>query len=497
MNEQISAWRDEFKSLLQSGFHDPSLFLHTTRRSPVSSTLFRDHSASSTSVSQYLEHVSIVGQEFPPEANDVLRQWEIVSPGTLIAFRGCMRLTQLHDLGLKLQLIPEVLLDHLIAPRSFRQQTLPSQRRQSIVIWVISLGTHQRPIDFAKRPAVQQQSMDHKVDEHNRNIYTRDVAGVEQCRRVNLHGSRFFSVEQRITFYPYLTGAHSWSGIVLNDCGVRSEGSPWINQGYKSSAHFYPLNRSGPGSLNEAFISDDLLETFPAVRHPDPCQSRIDGCDLMDTADRRICTKDTFMFLADILRTSVHSWSKFLGFLREWHQHLEGNAEDKAEILRHDKQVLDRAIQHFSDVIHIIQNKSDLGWTTASQTDDRERVKKVAWDLERDFVHLHLEAKDLSEQCKDSINMQMTTISIQDARRGLEQADRVRILTFLAYIFIPSAFISSCFGMNVVQVSNAPLSRFLYCVIPFTAAFCLIPWFRELKVLILSCYSMCKRVLNT
>lgn len=48
------------------------------------------------------------------------------------------------------------------------------------------------------------------------------------------------------------------------------------------------------------------------------------------------------------------------------------------------------------------------------------------------------------------MNVEMVTISILNSKQGLEQATRVQSLTFLAYFFIPSAFICLVFGMNVI-----------------------------------------------
>jgi hypothetical protein len=192
--------------------------------------------------------------------------------------------------------------------------------------------------------------------------------------------------------------------------------------------------------------------------------------------------EDPFIVLADLLQTCAQSWALFFGFLREWHRHLEGDEQQKVQILRHDKQVLDRSGEFFSEVVMLLEKWEATSWACCKDTEARGKVIALRKILQDDFTRLLEESKALCELCNDAAAIEMATIGILDSKRGLAQADSIRVLTFLAYLFIPSAFVASVFGMNVLEFTtpNPPLKSFLSVCLPFTAIFGLIPWAREL-----------------
>lgn len=164
-------------------------------------------------------------------------------------------------------------------------------------------------------------------------------------------------------------------------------------------------------------------------------------------------------------------------------EHRDVDAEERVDILRNDKQVLDRTDMYFSTVIELIDQRKSLGWPTCATQDGQRRVEVIAKRLKGDFEQLRSRARTLSEMRTQLIQIEMNTISILESKKGLQQAERVGLLTFLAYVFIPLTFISSVFGMNVTTFTspNPPLWKFFASAIPFTLICLMIPLWREIR----------------
>lgn len=53
--------------------------------------------------------------------------------------------------------------------------------------------------------------------------------------------------------------------------------------------------------------------------------------------------------------------------------------------------------------------------------------------------------------------MLMNSIAILESEKAIAQAGQMARLTFLAFIFVPMAFVSSFFSMNVPELQSVPL----------------------------------------
>jgi Mg2+ and Co2+ transporter CorA len=159
--------------------------------------------------------------------------------------------------------------------------------------------------------------------------------------------------------------------------------------------------------------------------------------------------------------------------------------------LRNDKQVVDRAGIYFSTIIGLIDQRRSLEWPTCPTEEGQKEVEVIAKRLKGDFEQLRSRARALSEMRTQLIQIEMNTISILESKKGLQQAERVGLLTFLAYLFIPLTFISSVFRMNVTTFTspNPSLWAFFATAIPFTLICLTIPSWREIRVLYKTLYN--------
>lgn len=476
-------WDRKLRAFLIAGFHDPYILGEVPPDESSSqghiSKFFGDSESCVLPIQQYLENVGVVG------AVPTSHGWsDIKSPGHITSVRGSPGRSLLHQLGRYLDLEPDLLSGHLILPYSFTPPTLPSSTRSSITVSMITIGCYAASQSAQDRVEEKQKAIDKKTKQYNRRLLERDTHGAEQCRNINLHGPRFFSVEQKVTFLPYLISGSSWSGLVMNDSGARGQSSPWIS-GVRglSAPHFFPVAKLAPGALEDLCFPIEDPNLASAFQQPDPCQSRADLNDLMEDEHRALALEDPFVFVLDLLRTSSLCWIRFFGFLREVHGTLDGDEEYRADVFRHDKGVLDRSQLYFRGIIEVLDGRHRLGWPQCRETVDKDKVDRAAQDMRDDILSLQVEARALSDLCVEKMNVEMVTISILDSKRGLEQAARSHLLTILAYFFIPSAFISSVFGMNVITFTtpNPPISTFFATVIPFTTFFLILALWNELK----------------
>jgi len=187
---------------------------------------------------------------------------------------------------------------------------------------------------------------------------------------------------------------------------------------------------------------------------------------------------DPFMLLWNILETSALTWARFLDFQLQLQESLRGDAEETANSLRRDKEVVDRGQTYFAEMIGMIDDRFLLHWPTSSEEKHIRRVHDEAVRMRATFVSLATTAAQQSQLISALISIEMNTISILDSKKSLKQSRNVMILTWLAFAFIPLSFMSSVFGMNVKELTsgNAPPLRYFFAVaIPLTVLCLLVP----------------------
>lgn len=391
--------------------------------------------------------------------------------------RGTPRASLLHYLGRNLNLKPESVLEHYEFPNTFRIRSLPSRPSSVITIRFISLGVLSFPPELEHDATALRAELNHQVREYCRAGLGDDRIGIERCRKINMHDGRFFTVEQQATFLTYEDSRQSWSGILLTDCGRPSSFRPWIPQSRPGiDAQFYPAASSGICSMssinceNVPRVADDKRN----YNRPNPFLRAFSDKLIMSSSDRKLCVNDPFMFLSDVLDTSTLSWMHVLSYLRASYESLPPSPSDQAARLRADKEMLERGLCYFTEVLSFLRHPPE-NWQHTN------RSKEVAQRLETDFKVLHNEAESLSTWCTESISIAMSTISIMDSQQSLAEARRVQLITVLAFIFIPMTFIASCFGMNIQELSQlgSTLGRYLSIALPFTLSMLMIPLWIE------------------
>jgi len=106
-----------------------------------------------------------------------------------------------------------------------------------------------------------------------------------------------------------------------------------------------------------------------------------------------------------------------------------------------------------------------------------------------DYQHLVNYVDQFGQDLRDSLNRKVGTLSLQESRQSIKEAETVRRLSQLAFVFIPMTFVTSCFGMNLQILGSglAELSTFLIIASIVTVAALVLP----------STYTRLKRFLLT
>lgn len=122
--------------------------------------------------------------------------------------------------------------------------------------------------------------------------------------------------------------------------------------------------------------------------------------------------------------------------------------------LIHYRDVLEDHIFHIEGTLIFIQNRERLRWPRSQAQTQSSKALHAAERTEQDFKYLLERARLLQERCDCQLTTIMNNTTIEEARRGIEQAGRVFRFTLLAFTYVPLSFSSSVFGMTFVQFSD-------------------------------------------
>jgi hypothetical protein len=72
------------------------------------------------------------------------------------------------------------------------------------------------------------------------------------------------------------------------------------------------------------------------------------------------------------------------------------------------------------------------------------------------------QSRTLEQHVRDTIQLNVSSLALRESRKSIEQADSVRRITFLAFVFLPLSLVTSFFGMNIEELTGtgAPWSVF-------------------------------------
>ncbi|KAE8441477.1 hypothetical protein EG329_004933 [Mollisiaceae sp. DMI_Dod_QoI] len=328
--------------------------------------------------------------------------------------------------------------------------------------------------------------MDSSLADYTRGIYSSIASGREMYRQINFHDPHHLSVEQQTMLVVSLWDQQSWSGILFSDSGQAAHKPPWIsNLPNDTTLQSYSIfDRRYLPSTDLHLSKFQAASNFEANGHigqelPNPFRSRAHTSPPFDSDLQFACRQDPFLFAADIIRTSILSWSQLLDSLSVIDRRPEDHADLAAGQIQANKLVIDDASGYMRELLRFVRRRGSADWPTCKALPSTSKVDMIIQSLDDDLNLLAQQAQELSQRYHEAIVLLMNETSIRESQKGLSQAERTTQLTLLAFIFIPLSFFASCFGMNITEISgsgaNPSLWTFVVVSVPCTILVLLVP----------------------
>lgn len=362
----------------------------------------------------------------------------------------------LQKIGTTYSLTLDNLLHHLAFPGeprlSLTNQHTHSEVATPLTIRTTCLAESFNPLFSAAFSSTERQKwIDAQVKSYHQGLYTLRFSGRDVYRHVTVHDSHHFSVEQQMTMHicPKNRG---WDCIILTDIGIPASKPPWLLPGCSDdSVQFYSVHERRYSEIpTSPKASTKRQHTKPT--HPDPYTSRAQEAPSLGESFREACRTSPFIFALDPIQTSLLGWSQLLDFLSIMRSGQDALSQEEADEVQRKKVAAERALAYIFEIRRFIQRRGNPGWPPVPNLS--QNLEQRLENLSADLNMLENQAKNLSCRCNDDMALIMNRMSIKESHKGLVQAKRSALLTGLAFIFIPLAFVSSVFGMNVREITG-------------------------------------------
>ena len=115
------------------------------------------------------------------------------------------------------------------------------------------------------------------------------------------------------------------------------------------------------------------------------------------------------------------------------------------------------------DLAYLRKLKKDLSKTSDSIRDaQRRHPVLLSESIVMDCEELNVRAQQLQDDFRDLLNRYVGLASLQESKKSIEQAESVRQLNRLAFLFLPLSFATSLLGMNVVEFGQGTLEIWVF-----------------------------------
>lgn len=181
-----------------------------------------------------------------------------------------------------------------------------------------------------------------------------------------------------------------------------------------------------------------------------------------------VMAQDAFYCLAEIFQTSATSINQLLNLIdtnSDWWTQNQLDLrprklapdQDALPELKETKSILYHQAKKIKAALESIENAKLPLWPKDESEDGSRKARIKLESIERDFKHLLDRSEALHNRATEAITVLMSTMSISESRKAIQQTERVSKLTFLAFVFVPLSFTTSFFGMNVKQLGESDL----------------------------------------
>ena len=145
-------------------------------------------------------------------------------------------------------------------------------------------------------------------------------------------------------------------------------------------------------------------------------------------------------------------------------------------------------IEDFQSIVDRIEAYQDILYSTSTRN-SCEAMKMIFRRQKR----LLTKARMAEQHIRDTIQLNVGNLSLQESRKSLQQADTIGRVSILAFVFLPLSLVTSFFGMNVRQLTGTgaswqavTITASVLCVVVFYV--CIWMWRKSFRILAFRIY---------
>jgi hypothetical protein len=133
------------------------------------------------------------------------------------------------------------------------------------------------------------------------------------------------------------------------------------------------------------------------------------------------------------------------------YSHSPQSTEERDELLFTSWKDARGHIEDFQSIVGRIEAYQDIVSAHAdTKKHNAERMERVS----RTHKRLLDKARNAEQHIRDTIQLNVGNLSLQESRKSLQQADTIGRVSILAFVFLPLSLVTSFFGMNVQQLTG-------------------------------------------
>ncbi|KAK3058700.1 hypothetical protein LTR09_000265 [Extremus antarcticus] len=389
----------------------------------------------------------------------------------------------LNAVGGEFDISPLHLLEHLsfrptIRSSTFAYPTLPSASTSTLTITIPTLGNVECPRSRFSSSGMQdiRGRCDSALYQDCRELdtATSSAAGSPVVRRFYLHNSNTFTLEQDITISLVEKG-NRWTLVLM--CDSAGDGSaPEISlrnltEYAKAQFHLVPIiqmNRTrhahddGRSAASGNWSTQHSLALLPSHYG-----QMLNG---------QLATQDPFYALSELFDFFV---SAELQFVNMMHFHVNeevdlagqdgvnANAPSLTDF-QYMSAILDSHVRRVKRLLATIRNRGTLDWPQPEEPDLLEDSNDAATRLMADMEYLIERLGQIVSRTERGKDVVLGNANLLIAQRSflhnIELGRLTTIGTLVAILYVPLSFVTTVFGINVVEFGQGTLSIWVWAV---------------------------------
>lgn len=256
---------------------------------------------------------------------------------------------------------------------------------------------------------------------------------------------------------------------------------PWKDYLHRSNACFMPRSTVGPNNSTQkqGAVQLPLQEAVSDFYTFDP----IEEFGWLNQVSASVIKLDPHLLLGRILQLAIVSLAKVITVMEEdveACQQVEASLSAVAsDQLRFTLALLDRLRTYVNDNLMICRAHFN---TRLHRPKHTGAGSDVFDELKTDLEYMLARIESLRARCDTTTTTLLSTMSILESQKSIEQSRQVNKLTKLAFVYVPLSFVSSVFGMNVKEIqTNPPMWMFVVTAVAFILLSYFVASWKEIK----------------